>query len=414
MNENGAYTIMVVEDSPTQALKLQFLLEEQEYNTILAADGLLALESLKEQKPDLIISDVVMPRMDGYTLSQYIKSDSSISRIPIILLTTLSGSDNIVKSLEAQADLYIKKPYDDKLILSQIEHFLGRHESPEQGDDDDLSLILSGKRHKINATRKQMLHLLLSTHDNLLIQNKELEQRSIALKKAIKELEVSNKQLEYFAYIASHDLQEPLRKVKSFTELFATKYSDIVDEKGKRYIGYITDGAIRMKQLINDLLSFSRIRTQGKEFIQFDSGVPVGQIIELFDTKLKKVNGSISCTKLPLIKADESQFRLLMKNLIGNAIKFVEEDVPPEIQISAEESNTEWMFRIKDNGIGIEKQYKERIFIIFQRLHNREKYSGTGIGLALCSQIVERHKGKIGFESEIGKGSTFYFSLPKR
>ena len=241
----------------------------------------------------------------------------------------------------------------------------------------------------------------------------ETEKANTALDKMMKDLKESNEQLERFAYVASHDLQEPLRKVNSFTQLFAKKYSDLVDEKGKKYIFYITDGTIRMQQLISDLLEFSRINTQGKPFVEVETELIVKNIIGLYGQQLKKLKGSVTYSKLPAVMADETQFSMLFQNLIGNAIKFRKEDEPPVIEISAESSETEWIFKVKDNGIGIEEKYKDRIFIIFQRLHTQEAYEGTGIGLALCKQIVNRHGGTISFNSIVGQGTTFYFTMPK-
>jgi len=241
----------------------------------------------------------------------------------------------------------------------------------------------------------------------------EKEEANTALDKMMHNLKESNEQLERFAYVASHDLQEPLRKVNSFTELFAKKYSDVVDEKGKKYIHYITDGTIRMQQLISDLLEFSRINTQGKDFVEVNTKLIIKDVAELYGKQIKELKGSLSYSDLPVVMADEAQFSMLFNNLIGNAIKFRSENEPPIITVSAQESETEWSFEVKDNGIGIEEKYKDRIFVIFQRLHAQAAYKGTGIGLALCKQIVNRHGGTISFDSTVGKGTTFHFTIPK-
>ncbi len=236
--------------------------------------------------------------------------------------------------------------------------------------------------------------------------NKELEEM-------MKKLQESNIQLEQFAYVASHDLQEPLRKISSFTEIFEKKYGDKIDKKGKEYLKYVTDGSRRMKDLINDLLAFSRISSQGKEFGPVDTGEIVRNIIDLYESKSESIKGVISYSNLPVIVADKIQILRLFQNLIGNSLKFKREGVIPEVSVKSEEKADKWIFSVKDNGIGIEAQYKDRIFIIFQRLHNRLKYEGTGIGLSLCKQIVNRHGGEIGFTSKPGQGSTFYFTIPK-
>ena len=241
---------------------------------------------------------------------------------------------------------------------------------------------------------------------------REAEDLNKELDITISELKDSNEQLERFAYVASHDLQEPLRKVNSFTQLFERRYSELVDDKGQKYIYYIKDGTIRMQQLINDLLDFSRINTRGKEFEKISTQKIAGEIKELFSTKLKETKGSLTVGELPDIYGDESQIRQLFQNLIGNAIKFRKKDVPPEISIKAEKKDSYWFFKVKDNGIGIKEEFKDRIFIIFQRLHSREAYEGTGIGLALCRQIVKRHGGEITFSSKPEEGTEFVFSIP--
>ncbi len=233
------------------------------------------------------------------------------------------------------------------------------------------------------------------------------------LKQARLDLEESNKELEQFAYVASHDLQEPLRKINSFSELFARKFSDLVDETGERYLFYITDGTKRMQNLISDLLTLSRINTQGCVFKKVDIYKVMTQISELFSDKLDRLDGRIIYNELPVIFGDEGQITQLFQNLIGNAIKFRRSDVKPKVEITFEANNKEWIFYVKDNGIGINSDYFERVFVIFQRLHSKEKFSGTGIGLAICKQIVNRHGGKISIESEVGNGSTFRFSIAK-
>lgn len=233
------------------------------------------------------------------------------------------------------------------------------------------------------------------------------------LKQARLDLEVSNKELEQFAYVASHDLQEPLRKINSFSELFARKFSNLVDENGERYLFYITDGTKRMQRLISDLLTLSRINTQGSEFQKVDTHKVLTQISELYNDKLNEMDGQITFSDLPVVYGDEGQITQLFQNLIGNSLKFRRTDVKPKVEITFEANNKEWIFYVKDNGIGINSDYFERVFVIFQRLHSKEKFSGTGIGLAICKQIVNRHGGRIGIESEEGNGSTFRFSIAK-
>ena len=225
------------------------------------------------------------------------------------------------------------------------------------------------------------------------------------------ELHRSNKELEQFAYVASHDLQEPLRMVSSFTQLLQKRYKDKLDDDAHQFIKYAVDGAVRMQGLINDLLSFSRIGTRGQKFSEVDFNQVIGRTISNLSISIQEKNALIVNDELPSVYGDMSQLVQLMQNLIGNAIKFC--DTNPRIKISSAEENNHYVFSVKDNGIGIEKNYFEKIFLIFQRLVSKEEYGGTGIGLAICKRIIERHGGKIWVESEAGEGSTFYFTLNK-
>lgn len=225
------------------------------------------------------------------------------------------------------------------------------------------------------------------------------------------ELKRSNAELEQFAYVASHDLQEPLRMVASFTQLLAKRYKDKLDADAHEFISFAVDGANRMQRLINDLLSYSRIQTRANPFGETDFEEVLGQARINLQAAIEKSCALISNDPLPVLTADSNQMLRLFQNLIDNAIKF-SGDMPPRIHISAEKIDNDYLFSVRDNGIGIDPQFKERIFVIFQRLHNKEEYPGTGIGLAICKRIIERHKGRIWLESEPGNGSVFYFTLP--
>jgi len=226
------------------------------------------------------------------------------------------------------------------------------------------------------------------------------------------ELERSNKDLEQFASTASHDLQEPLRMVASYTQLLGERYEGQLDEKAKKYIAYAVDGAIRMQRLVNDLLTYSRVSTRGNPIEPTDSHSILGEAIRNLATTIEESKAIVTNEELPMVRADASQLVQLFQNLLANAIKFRGEDFP-RVHVSAQDEGCEWVFSVRDNGIGIDRQYADRIFVIFQRLHTRQEYPGTGIGLAVCKRIVERHGGKIWFESEPGKGSTFFFTVPK-
>ena len=249
---------------------------------------------------------------------------------------------------------------------------------------------------------------------------RKLAEEALALK--AQELARSNTELEQFAYVASHDLQEPLRMIASYTQLLSRRYKDKLDREAEEFIGFAVGGALRMQVLINDLLSYSRVGTRGKAFAPVDCARIVQQTLENLKIALEESRAVITQDPLPTVSGDPTQLTQLFQNLIGNAIKFHGAE-DPRVSVSAQRREGaaaappggpgEWVFCIRDNGIGIEPQYFERIFVIFQRLHTRQEYPGTGIGLALCKKIVERHGGRIWVESEPGRGSAFLFTLPE-
>lgn len=228
------------------------------------------------------------------------------------------------------------------------------------------------------------------------------------------ELERSNRELEQFAYVASHDLQEPLRMVASYTQLLARRYRGKLDADADEFIEYAVDGARRMQELINDLLTYSRVGSRSLELRRVDAGEVVDRVCRDLSSAIEDAHATVTHDDLPEITADPTQLQQLFQNLLANGIKFRRSDVVPDVHVSAERTGTSWRFRVRDNGIGIESQYLDRIFVLFQRLHSRSDYPGTGIGLAICKKIVERHGGAIAVHSILGQGTTFEISLPDR
>ena len=237
---------------------------------------------------------------------------------------------------------------------------------------------------------------------------KQAEER---LRQANENLARSNKDLEQFAYVASHDLQEPLRTVAGFTQLLGKRYKGRLDQDADEFIEFAVQGAKRMQTLIMDLLSYSRLSTRSKPFAPTDCDAVLAEMLVTLQSAILESGAVITHDPLPTVSADPSQLRQVFQNLIGNAVKF-RSGQPCKIHVSAENKDAEWVFSVHDNGIGIAREYSERIFVIFQRLHGREEYPGTGIGLSICKRVVERHGGRIWVESRPEEGSTFYFTLP--
>ncbi len=240
----------------------------------------------------------------------------------------------------------------------------------------------------------------------------ERKQAADILARQTRELERSNAELEQFAYIASHDLQEPLRMVVSYTELLEERNKGRLDAKTDKFIRYIVEGGKRMQELVGDLLAYSRVGRNDRPFEAVDTALLAQRVLAGLQSAIVQSGAEIVCGQLPTITGDHVQLGQVFQNLIVNAIKFRAER-PPRICVDAESDGRDWLFSVKDNGIGIELEYADRIFQMFQRLHERAKYEGNGLGLALAKKIVERHHGRIWFESEVGNGTTFYFTVPR-
>lgn len=238
----------------------------------------------------------------------------------------------------------------------------------------------------------------------------ERRQAEEDLEKALADLARSNKDLEQFAYAVSHDLQAPLRSMSGFAQLLDGNYKGRLDEEADKYIDFIVGGAARMQRMIEDILAFSRVGTRGGQFSEVDFEAVLSQAVENLRSSVEESGAVVTHDALPTLKADQSQMVLLLQNLLGNAMKFTAG--PPRVHVSAAMKGREWVFCVRDNGIGIDPKQFDRLFALFQRLHTSEEYPGTGVGLAICKKIVNRHGGRIWIESEPGKGSQFYFTVP--
>lgn len=411
--EKPAAKILIAEDSPTQAQQLQFTLEQHGYEVSIASNGRIALEMMPQFKPALVISDVNMPEMDGYELSRRVKADESLRHVPIILVTTMSDPHDVIRGLECGADNFVLKPYDEDYLISRVRYALANRELQKSNNAGmGVEIYFNGNRHFITADRLQILNLLLSTYDAAIQRNKELNRNHERLQTLNAELDNANKELESFSYSVSHDLRAPLRHIDGFLGLLDQHAAHLLDAKGLGYLKTIAESAKKMGCLIDDLLAFSRMARAEMMRKKIDVALLVKETILELDPEIqgRKINWNIA--SLPLVHADSAMMRQVFSNLLANATKYTRTREVTEIEIGVQNSANEIIFFVRDNGVGFDMQYVDKLFGVFQRLHRAEDFEGTGIGLANVRRIIARHGGKTWAEGQLDKGATFYFSLP--
>ncbi|MCA9705830.1 MAG: PAS domain S-box protein [Myxococcales bacterium] len=303
--------------------------------------------------------------------------------------------------------------FDEASFPVFAEQMIAAAEGRVQIESEAYARTLKGKRiHvlmilRMLERREGRVPVLLSMMD--ITERKRMEDR---LREVAGALERSNRELEQFAYVASHDLQEPLRMVASYTQLLAQRYWDDLDDRAHKYIDYAVDGAKRMQNLINDLLHLSRVETEGRPLVPVSLEEVLDRVLSDLHGVLTDTGGEVTRGPLPTVEADPGQMGQLLQNLVGNGLKFHRKGVKPHVHVSADRKGDEWVISVRDNGIGIESEYHEDVFGLFRRLHGRGEYSGTGIGLSITKKIAERHGGRVWLESTVGEGSNFSIALP--
>jgi light-regulated signal transduction histidine kinase (bacteriophytochrome) len=377
------------------------------HEVLLAEDGLSAWALLQRpDAPKLAVLDWLMPGLDGLEVIQKAQDLFQAEPVYCILLTACDDNEDMVRALEAGANDYLTKPFNGPELLARVQVGVRmvHLQSGLAGQLRELESALAARHQAEEALFKEE-NCVCSLMDG-----------EALLRKTRNELARSNRELEYFAHVASHDLQEPLRLVASYTQLLAMRYHEHLDQDARDYIDYAVDGATRMKQLIEDLLAYSRVTRTGRPAALVDTQNAFSQALHNLEAAIGESHAEITAGGLPEVLTDGSQIVQLFQNLVGNAIKFRTPGVPPQVHVEAQRAPDhphQWLFRVTDNGIGIDPKFFDRVFVIFQRLHTRHEYPGTGIGLALCQRIVERHGGRIWIESELGKGTSFMFTLPE-
>ncbi len=404
--------ILIVEDSPTQAAYLCSILERQGYRLTVVGNGREALAALDGEMPDLIISDVIMPVMDGYELCSRIKADPGRREIPVILLTSLAEPQDVIRGLECGADNFITKPYTEEHLLSRIEQMQLDPDRTESGQTHPgLEILFAGKKFAITAGRRQILNLLLSTYEAAIQKNQELRRAQDELNELNARLAATNQELEAFSYTVSHDLRAPLTGITGYSEVLLALGAEKLDEQSTNYVRHIFRAAQRMDHLINTLLEFSRLTRTEPNREEVDLSRLAQKIaVEL---KLNEPGRRVQFVVAGGITAngDARLLRVIMENLLGNAWKYTGKREEARIEFGATESGGTPVFFVRDNGAGFDRAGADRLFTPFQRLHDSEEFEGHGIGLATVQRIIQRHGGRVWAEGEPDRGATFYFTL---
>jgi signal transduction histidine kinase len=359
--------ILIVDDRKENLLATEKVLKKLVAAIFKASSGNEALSLMLRHHFAVVLLDVQMPEMDGFEVAMLMQDHESMRGIPIIFVTAISKEEKYAtRAAEIGAVDYIFKPINSELLKSKVSVYL------------DIYV----QRHQILA-----LNAVLSQ---------------------------SNEELERFAYICSHDMQEPVRMMNTYAGLLASVTAGQLDESADMYLRFIISNAQRMQKMIHDILTFSRVGRDEVRMDRLDSNDIVREVLAEFETAIAEKQARITCSELPALETSPTLMRVLFQNLIGNALKFQDGHVPPEVGIAAQREEKVWRFLVRDNGIGIDPAFHDKIFAIFQRLHRKESYPGTGIGLSTCKKFVELCGGDIGFESAPGVGSTFFFTIPHR
>ena len=358
--------ILIVDDRKENLLATEKVLRPLNANIYKASSGNAALSMILRHEFAVVLLDVQMPEMDGFETAMLMREHDSTRNVPIIFVTAISKEEKYAnQAAEIGAVDYIFKPINTEILKSKVKVYLD----------------------------------LYTQHAQILKLNDVLSQ--------------SNEELERFAYICSHDMQEPVRMMNSYAGLLADRYASALDDKGNRYLHFITGNADRMQKMIRDILTFSRVGREEVTVERVDCDEIIKEVLTEFEGVIAEKKVKVTCGNLPTVETSPTLMRVLFQNLVGNAIKFQDGSRAPSVSIEAQDEGTHWKFSVRDNGIGIDPSFQEKIFTIFQRFHRKEDYPGTGIGLSTCRKFIRLYNGDIGFESELGKGTHFFFTLPK-
>lgn len=425
---SGRQTIVLIaEDSPTQAMNLQYLLEQHDCRVVVCANGAQALAQAKQSRPDVVISDIVMPLMNGYELCRALKSEPDLADIPVLLVTSLNDPEDVLRGLDAGADSFLLKPYEENFLINRV-RFILLHRQMRRADRGQIGveINLNNHTHFITSDRLQILSLLLSTYEAAIQRNEDLrrseEELRIAnaalrnanaqLHERATELEQANRELEAFTYTISHDLRAPLRHISGYAGMLDEEVGEELPQSARQYIRDIQQSLRHMSRLMDELLAFSRLGRKPIDRMPVDmTDLATRALQDVRDDRYARAR--VEFGPLPSVHADPLLMRQVWTNLLSNALKYsapLGQDA--RIDVSGEVADGYTRYSVRDNGVGFDPQYADRLFGVFQRLHSSEQFEGTGVGLAIVERIIRRHGGQVSADSRPGEGATFTFALP--
>lgn len=405
--------ILLVDDREDNLLSIETILEPSGYTFAKARSGRDALKILlNEFDFALILMDVKMPNLNGFETAALIYQREKLKHIPIIFITANSyGDEHMFKGYMTGAVDYIHKPINPDLLRAKVSVFIDLYKKNHQLLAQEQKLVAINRNLELEVHERKVSEQKVKDLNHQLLEN-------------IERLESANKDLDRFAFMASHDLQEPLRKILLFSDRLCYKYKDELDEEGRMFIARIQHAGERMQALIKDILLFSKTSVEKQVFVESDLNSILKEVLLELETPINEKRAVVQSDTLPTLLVNPTLIRPLFFNLIGNAIKYSKKDVSPIVRIYSEYSagqnshngrevkNKYCRIYIEDNGIGFDQKYSEQIFGMFKRLHLHTEFEGTGIGLALCKKIVEEHQGFITARSKVNEGSVFTISLP--